>query len=323
MTDCPTTETLSEFIDGKLSRKDREGVVTHLCECGLCYSILSESLTIREELISRSRARIKRYLSYTIPTALAAAAVMLFIFRILRPEYESTGKMKLGPDYQAEVTDKKPLLKPDVAPVYHSFARELANRLSGNNNAASLSRIAGKQRKPETAFGFSSVVPLKKTAFRIGACLTDLEVALKAKDKEKIEAFSNKLIELLKPIESTYVPIPAIIKQKGNGNSGRETSRYESFSSAVEASFENKQEAVFLKFGAWVEAAGLAAEVHDAAFFQPGVVSGFRKDLETIGAPVGTPKDLSHLELIMISGKIETTEFINMAQLLDDIKEMF
>ena len=323
MTDCPTMERLSQFIDGKLSREDRESVVTHLSDCGRCYSILSESLAIREELISRSRARIKRYLSYTIPTALAAAAVMLFIFRILQPEYEFDGKMKREPAYRAEVIDKKPLLKPDVAPVHYSFAGELADRLSGNNNAASLARIAGKQRKPETAYGFSSVVPLKKTAFRIGVCLTALEVALKAKDKEKIDAFSKRLIELLKPIAPAYGPIPAIIEQKGNGNSGREASRYEDFSSAVEGSFENTQVAVFLKFGEWVEAAGLAAEVRNAAFFQPVVVSGFRQELETSGAPVGTTKNLSHLESIIASGKVETEEFTTMVQLLADIKEMF
>jgi hypothetical protein len=325
MTDCPTMEGLSEFIDGKLSRKDRERVVAHLSECGRCYSILSESLTIHEELISRSRARIKRYLSYTIPTALAAAAVILFIFRILQPEYEFSGKMKMEPEpaYRAEVIDKKPSLKPDVAPGYHSFAGELADRLSGNNNAASLARIAGKQRKPATAYGFSAVVPLEKTAFRIGVCLTALEVSLKAKDQEKIEAFSKKLIELLKPMESTYGPMPTIIEQKGNGNAGRETSRHEGFSSAVEASFENTQEAVFLKFGEWVEAAGLAAEVRDAAFFQPVVVSGFRQDMETRGAPVGTLKNLSHLESIITSGKIGTEDFTNMVQLLADCKEMF
>jgi hypothetical protein len=238
-------EEMSEFIDGKLSRKDRKRVATHLSQCGRCSSILSESLMIREELLSRSRARIKRYLSYSIPTALAAAAVVLFIFRILQHEDEFTGKMKQEPPYRAEIIDKKPLLKQDVAPARHSFAGELANRLSGNNNAASLARIAGKQRKPETAYGFSSVVPLKKTAFRIGMCLTALELALKAKDKEKIDAFSSKLIELLKPIESAYRLIPAIIEKKGNGNSDRETSRYEGFSSAVEASFKTRRKQCF------------------------------------------------------------------------------
>lgn len=324
MIDCPTTEKLSEFIDGKLSPEKRESVVAHLGDCVVCYSVVSESLTIREELIRQSRARIKKHLSYSLPAGLAAAAVLLVVFKMVQPAPEFTERPESELVYQDASVEKKPLPKPDVVLSARSFAGELADRLTGNNNAASLARIAGNQSKPATTFGFSASVPPEKAAFGIGMCLIDLELAMKAKDQEKSEVFAKQLIELLKPVDSSYGLIPSIVEQRrASGNSGKEASRYEGFSKAVEALFENKKEAVFLKFGAWVEAASLAAEAHDAAFFQPAVVKGFRTELEKSGVPVGTLKNLSQMETIISSGGIQMDQFKTMVRLLADFKEMF
>lgn len=324
MTDCPTMERLSEFIDGKLTDEDRESITAHLIGCADCYAVLSESLSIREELNRRSRARIRKYFYYSIPAALAAAAVLLLVFSNLHPTPESGGSSALETAMGVSTKDKWPLLKSDI-PAARSFAGKLADRVAGNNSAASLARIAGKQSKAVTSsYGFSSFVPLEKAAFRIGVCLTDLEVALKAKDKEKIEVFAKKLIELLRPMESSYGLIPSIIERRApDGNSGKEASRYEGFSRAVEALLENKKEAVFLKFGEWVEAANLAAEIRDAAFFQLSDVQGFSKGLENSGVPMGTLRNMSKLETLISTGGLKSEEFNSISLLLADIKEMF
>ncbi len=324
MINCPATEMLSEFIDGKLPYGNRESVVAHLGDCVECYSVVSESLTIREELISRSRARTRKVLSYATRTALAAAAVLLIVFRMLQPADDLTGKPERELAYREAPIENKSMPKQNIALSTRSFAGELADRLAENNSIASLTRRTGISPKPDTAYGFSSVVSLEKAAFRIGMCLADLEVALKAKDQNKIELFAKKLIELLKPMEASYGLIPSIIGQRGTtGNSGKEASRYDGFSRAVEALFENKREAVFLKFGEWVEAVSLAAEDRDASFLQPAVVKEFRKELEKSGVPVGTLKNLSQLEAIMSSDGIQKDQFKTMARLLADIKDMF
>lgn len=321
MTDCLTMEMLSEFIDGKLTHENREKVVAHLNNCELCYSTVSESLGIGEELNKQKRTRINKYLAYSIPTALAAAAVLLVVFRISPPAHEFISAPEREVARQQAPIEKNPRSKKNIELPTRSFAGELADRLAKTNNAAVFTRIAGTQHAPQAAYGFSSFLPLDKTAFRIGVCLADLELALKAKDKEKIKVFVKKLIELLKPMESSYGLIPSIIER--DVNSGKETGHYEGFSRAVEALFENKKEAVFLKFGTWVEAAGLAAEARDAAFFQPANVSGFKKELENIGVPAGTMKNLKQLELITAPGGIQADQFKVLARLLADIKEMF
>jgi hypothetical protein len=310
---------LSEFIDRKLSSENRERVVAHLGDCADCYSVVSESLDIREELSKQRRSRIKKYLSYSLPSALAAAAVLFLVLRTLQPGQEFTGKPEPQSASREATAEKKSLPKPDIALSTRSFAGELVDRLAGNNNTALLARITQNQFKPETVFGFSSTVPLEKAVFGIGMCLTDLELALKAKDEEKIEVFAKTLIELLKPMESSYGVIPSIV----GDDSDKTGSRYEGFSKGVESLFENKPEAVFMKFGAWVEAASLAAAARDAAFFQTSVVRAFRMELEKSGVPVGTLKDLSQLELIISSGGIQKDQFNTMARLLADIKEMF
>jgi hypothetical protein len=87
--------------------------------------------------------------------------------------------------------------------------------------------------------------------------------------------------------------------------------------------FKNKREAVYLSFGAWVEATGLAAETGDRAFFQPADIKGFKKELEQSGVPIGTLRNLSQFDSIISSGRIQTEQFKTIARLLADIKEMF
>jgi hypothetical protein len=323
MTDCPTTEMLSEFIDGKLSHESREKVAAHCGDCEVCYSVVSESLMIREELNSRSRARVKKTLTYSIPAALAAAAVLLVVFKMVQPAPEFSGKPERELSYQDTPVEKKPLPMPDIAIATRSFAGELADRLAGNNTDL-LAQIAGRQCRPDSTLGFSSVVTPQKAAFGIGAGLVDHELALKAKDQNIVEVFEKKLKDLLKPFESSYGVAPAITEQgRTSERAGKEVVPDAGFSRDVETFFKNRKEAVLLKFGSWVEAASLAAGSRDAAFFQASDIRGFRQELEKSGVPVGTFKDLSQMELIISSDGMQTDQFGAAARLLADIKEMF
>ncbi|OGW34010.1 MAG: hypothetical protein A2X58_03005 [Nitrospirae bacterium GWC2_56_14] len=322
MTDCPTIETLSEFIEGKLAHDARESVVAHLGDCELCYSTLAESLAIREELNNRSRERIKKRFFYSIPAGLAAAAVLFIVFKVWQPAPERSVTPENALAYRKVPAEIKPQPKPKSDPVVaaaRSFAGELANRLPGNGAVLPV-RITGDHVKTQTSYGFSSIVPLEKAAFRIGACLVDLEVSLKAKDRKKTEAFAKKLTELLKPIESSYGPLSPVI---ASGDAGKKASRYEGFSSAVEALFKNRKESVYMNFGSWVEASRLAAEAYNSAFFQPADIKGFKKELEQSGAPIGTLRNLQQFDSILSSGRIQTDEFTAIARLLADIKEMY
>jgi hypothetical protein len=324
MNDCPTIETLSEFIDAKLLPDARESVAAHLADCSDCYAVVAESLAIREEMNSRSRARIKRSVFYAVPSALAAAAVLLLVFRVTQPAQEFIAKPAQELAYQQAPIEKKPLPEPGNASIFRSFSRELAGRLSKGSNAVSFTPAVGNRSRPEKTFGFTSGVPLEKAAFRIGACLADLEVALKAKDRERVETFAKKLFELMKPLETSSGLIPPVAEPKrAHALAGNEMDRYEGLSAAVEALFKNRTEAIFLQLGAWVETAGLAAEANDAAFFNASEVSVFRNELEKRNEPVGTLGDLSKLEAAISSGLIQPDQFMAVNRLLADIREMY
>jgi len=240
-----------------------------------------------------------------------------------QPAPEFSGKPVREPAYQAAPVEKKPIPKPDMAISTRSFAGELADRLSGNNTAL-LTQIAGRQCKPDSTYGFSSVVTRQKAAFGIGVGLVDHELALKAADRNTVEVFAKKLNGLLKPFGSSYGVAPAILEQgRTSERAGKETDPDAGFSRAVETFFKNRNEAVLLKFGSWVEAASLAAGSRDGEFFQTADVIGFRKELEKSGVPVGTLKDLSQMELIISSDGMQTDQFGAAARLLADIKEMY
>lgn len=320
MNQCPATERLAEFIDGTLAPDARERVAEHLGDCADCYAVVAESLSISDELVARARARRKRYLFYSVPASLAAAAILLLVFKTWKPAHEFTATPEREVASQAAPAVTKLLPMPRSEPMVagaSSFASELSNRLTGKKSAALLARIPENHGMSQATYGFSSVVSPEKSAFRIGVCIVDLEVALKAKSKERTDAYMQQLIELLKPIEPLHGPLPAIIAL---GSSGKEASR---ISSAVESLFKNKKESVYVHFGSWVEASRLAAEGQNAAFFQPAEIKGFKNELEKSGAPIGTMRNLSQFDGIISSDRVQTDEFTTIARLLADIKEMY
>ena len=78
-----------------------------------------------------------------------------------------------------------------------------------------------------------------------------------------------------------------------------------------------------MMFGSWVEAAGLAAAMNDAAFFKPAEVRAFKNELGSRKEPVGTLNDLSQLETIISSDQIQLDQFKAISRLLADIQEMY
>src|SRR5512143_3481110 len=177
MTECPDEERLAEFIDGKLSPGDRQTVVSHLVDCKTCYTVVSDSLTIREELSRRSSDPIRRVLRYAVPSALATAAVLLLVVRVWQPAEEHRAAPAPELAFRTEPARPSPHAKENgkrsPAPLPRSFAGDLAARLGNHAGPGARTPDEGTPR-PRTSFGFSSAVPPDKAAFRIGLRLTRL-----------------------------------------------------------------------------------------------------------------------------------------------------
>jgi len=322
MTDCPDPESLSQFIEGKLAPDARDCLATHLGDCEGCYATLYHCLVIREELESELRKRRRKHLLYAIPASIAAAAVLVLAVRVLRPESGGTLSAERAPASRVAPVSVTPPRKPEPAAAVRSYAAELSKGLAGKVDAAQQARTVGNDRGPEPAYGFSSIVPLDKTVFRIGVGLVDLELALQAKDRASGELIARKVVELLKSLGSSHGPLPALASQ-GPGRQGGATDGLAEFSGAVEAMFRDRPESVYLDFGAWVEAAAFAADTRDASFFRRADIRRFRQRLELSGVPIGTLKNLSSLEESFTSDGIRRDRLKSCGRLLADIKEMF
>lgn len=325
MTDCPSTERLAEFIDGTLPSDSSADVTAHLADCETCFAVVSDSLTVRAEMARRARARRARYLAYAVPAGLATAAVLLLVFRTWQPPQEFTEKQAKEIASRPEPARPVPQARGgEGVSEPRSYAGDLAGRIMRQSTTAPLAAAGGKTSRPRTAFGFSSAVPPDKAAVRIGMCLARLEAARQAKDTVTAEAAVQQLAELLKPMKSSYGPVPpAVGRGSKDGTSVPGTDRFAGVSASVEAMFNLRQEALYLRFGAWIEAAGLAAEVRDAAFFSPAEIQAFSTELRDRNEPVGTLKDLSRLGTIIASGTIQPDQFQEITRLLADIREMY
>ncbi|HEV3060368.1 MAG TPA: zf-HC2 domain-containing protein, partial [Vicinamibacterales bacterium] len=85
--DCPDLETLAAFLDGRLSKADRERIAGHVSECETCYFVFAEASQIRPPAKSSWRAafeRLRRWMSVPVVVwsssgaALATAALLWF-----------------------------------------------------------------------------------------------------------------------------------------------------------------------------------------------------------------------------------------------------
>jgi hypothetical protein len=324
MTDCPSTECLIEFIEGSIAPENREKIVAHLNACAACSDVVLESLAVSEELDRRSRERTKRYVAFSVPAGLAAAALLLLVFKTWQHAPEVSAPSERSVAYRQTLVEVKPQvpmtqkLQKNSAPI-PSFANQLSNRLAGNGSLLLdlIDRISPRHKK---MFGFSSTVPLEKRIFRIGARLTDVEVARRANDAERTALYARRLIELMKATGASTDGLSAMVERR---STGEKTDLLEGFSRSVEASFAGKKESTYLRFGAWVEAASLAAEEGRDVVLDSDLCADFRKELDKTGMTTVAQQKLVQVESILAAGGLQTEQFKSLSRLFAEIKETF
>ena len=83
MTDCPTPETLAEFVDGTLDDLNRRKVTAHIADCGNCreYVNMASDFQATENV---KRWPIGRVAAAAVPALAAAAMIAIFV---LRPDF--------------------------------------------------------------------------------------------------------------------------------------------------------------------------------------------------------------------------------------------
>ncbi|MFH1328029.1 MAG: zf-HC2 domain-containing protein, partial [Candidatus Bathyarchaeota archaeon] len=243
--DCPSLEDISAFIDGKLDEKRRDELLGHLSYCDKCYEIFSTTHeAVKEEEISdlgyaamayvhefdaeevyapikkAVTSSFRKWILSPAPIAFAAAAVLIILFKFV--------------------------IQPFIGYVPPS-SDQIFNMLAKNTDAKTLAASIKEDRI--TSYAFTGVMPLEKASFRIGACLTDLEVSLRAEDKTMSLNLIKRIISILTPMEGSEDIVSFYGNMSGKVAEGISPKEFSGKSQEVESFFKDKNVFLYLRFG--------------------------------------------------------------------------
>jgi hypothetical protein len=265
--ECPSDEDLSAFIDGTLDQQQRDKVMGHLSNCDKCYeTFLMAQEMIKEEKEMASKVMTKRSWFY-VPAAAVAAAVLVVLLKFV-------------------IQIPGPYSPPSSAQMVAALAK--------NTDAKSLSNSIKDERL--VSFGFGAGIPLEKISFRVGVCLTDLNISLMAEDKPKSLQVIKGMISTLQPVEgsaeviSFYKDISGKIEENGS------LKEFFGKSEKIEQFFKDKEILLYLKFGEWTEAGRIGALTKNREFFDIRAADYFIENLRGKDLPQGLFNSLNEIK---------------------------
>jgi len=276
---CPTQEDIAAFLDDKLNDSEKDVIMGHLSACTDCREVFVAAINIQEELASaKSNLPPRKILFKIISYSSAAAAAILITFFIARGV--SMSKLSF---------------------VEHRIA-SLAKEID-KDSIPSLSI-----REPSAVYGFADSYAVNSEAFRVGVCLTKLEITMMLEDKENAIRLIDETIRLLKGIQGADKSIESctsIKKEIGEGISMRK------LASQIEKTASDFKDPlhVYVRFGQWCEGGRIAAFHKTEKFFDPEDVKAFIKKLENENMPKGVSLSLQEIKKILGEGIYSERQF--------------
>ncbi len=254
---CLEHEVLAAFIDRRLVGDEREDVIEHLADCDDCYELFTETLRFqiseekketggRFETDSAGRRGLSAAGWWRLAAAITLMAVGLFSFQSLRrPKFE-------------------------VA----SLVDRLERRASVPELASNLFDGVGwtVMRGGRDYYQFLDFRPANR-AFRLGVRTVDLEVALRAGDRERTTVYLAELEGMSGRIDLAG---ELVSYQYGLIREELETASRDDLLAAAGNAAEDAEQVAdadledlrYFAFGKWVEAGRLAAAQGDERFFR-------------------------------------------------------
>ena len=275
--ECPSDEDLSAFMDGTLDEQERDAIVGHLTHCDKCYEVVLMAREMGEE--EKEERPAKRIWFYA-PAAAVAAAVLVIVFKFV---------MQVPGPYSP----------PSSAQMVAALAK--------NTDPKSLSNSIRDERL--VSFGFGAGVPLEKISFRIGVCLTDLDISLMAEDKPKSLQVIKGMISTLQPVEGSAEVISFYKDISGKIEENVSPKEFFGKSEKIGQFFKDKEVLFYLKFGEWTEAGRIGALTKNREFFDIRVADYFIENLRGKDLPQGLFTSLNEIKGILARDKITEKDF--------------
>ncbi len=345
-TPCPELEQIAALADGALADDERDRLLSHLAQCATC-----RELFVTTSELSADAASVEVRRRYLIPSALAAAAVLLVALTLTlkktpdeKPQLAKTAEpaaplaktplssvpMSAATETAAPVVAPAPLaptarqaLSPaaDQAPGSRRPEAPLptlercAGRLARLARLGSPARLAALLPAGNGASGFAEKVEPDALAFRIGMSSMELEVALLADDGDRAQAQTARLSALLQALlgDEDIADLERLAKRLEQGD---KPSSLAGRTGKIERLIPRDQLG-FARLGAWAQGARLAAKSGNADYFSQGVPEYFQKRLEQPGAPKGAAAKLRELRQ-----KVNDPRSIDLQGVAEGIEEL-
>jgi len=265
--ECPSTEDLAAFIDGTLDEQKRDILMGHLSHCDECYEVVAMAREMGEE---EKEQKVTKRSWYYAPIAIAAAAVLVILFKFV-------------------IQIPGPYSPPSPTQMVAALAK--------NTDAKYLSNSIRDERL--VSFGFGAGIPLEKISFRIGVCLTDLDISLMAEDKPKSLKVIKGMISTLQPVDGSAGVISLYNEISEKIEEGVPPKEFFGKSEKIEQFFKDKEVLLFLRFGEWAEGGRIGALTRNREFFDVKAADYFIETLWEKDLPQGLFTSLNEIKGVL------------------------
>lgn len=298
---CPDPGELARFIDGQLAGDARERVWSHVQRCDRCESIVGEAASIvalaRLEPAASPAPGDQTSLERAVSAAVDAA------IRSPAPGLGGVGLEETGPKPARPATAyagwRPPAWLAVAAVVLVAVAAFVWLQSSGRKQSLEVADLVSARSLRlhpgwadhdwSAARGGTTLTSPDATAFRLGVWLTDLHVAIAARDRAAgLQATTNvsslfRAVEFAEPCVVYYQELERRLRSSGNDVPLLELAEEaEAFLDA-----QGVVRPAQLALGKWTEAARLAAAAHDTQYFKGEVTRVFLQQIEP--ASLGSP----------------------------------
>lgn len=214
------------------------------------------------------------------PLAVAAAIVAVISIAVLNSGKEQNTQVAQAPESAPVVPPKmqtQPQATPQVTPqqpttpakpTAPAYSPTLAASADSVRNSSAITKATTVEQQQ---FGFTGQMEPDRAAFRIGVAFVDLNVAIKTTDTTAYDNATKQLKALIPGIAGkTLIPLPSMADGK---------TAAAKFAGELEQIAAKSGQLGVLQFGAWLQSARLADDVHLVKMSKPSVVALLRKNL--------------------------------------------
>lgn len=282
---CPPLEQIAAFVDGKLDRRERDVVAAHLGDCEQCYEVFAGTVRFRREdgaggvaAHPRTGRAVRRWVAAAAAAGVAAGIAGWWLWLPPLPAVRTAG-LEL---------------------------RDLVERRTDPGRLEALPTT-----DPDWSYlrgGTPAGVGSRRTAFRLGVLVVDLETALRSDEPRRAEAPLRRLAyertDELFDVFYLYEEVGRLLAAGAGRRELLQTSVLAAGTVAERARDDPEHERLFA-LGSWAEASRLAALAGDGAYFDRSEIVDFLESLEPADLPVEVREPLREVRKLLVDGAQE------------------